>query len=76
MNRNPLIATVADTGVSELRNILQSAVDGPAVVAALRTYLQTNVEDEAIKQILGLFRMVKITSEAESTLIDAAISSV
>ncbi|MCG8027573.1 MAG: hypothetical protein N0E59_00805 [Candidatus Thiodiazotropha taylori] len=73
---NPLIATAADAGVQELRNILATAPDGPSTVAAIRAYLETpQVQDAMVKQILNLFRMVKITSAAESTLIDDALGA-
>jgi len=75
-NRNPMTATVADSAVQELRTVLASAVDGPAVVAAMRTYFQNNVQDEAVLQALKLFKMVKLTSVAESDLIDQAIASI
>lgn len=70
--RNPLNGHAVDEVVNELKSVLASGpADGAAVVAALQTFLRDPArENEIIKQAANLYRMVRVSSAADSVLIE------
>ena len=70
--RNPLTSHAVDGVVNELSSILASdPADAAAVISALQTYLRDPArENEVIKQTANLYRMVRLTSAADSAVID------
>lgn len=76
--RNPLNAHAVDEVVNELSSVLASGpADGAAVIAALQTYLRDPArENEVVKQAANLYRMVRVSSAADSALIDDVLGQV
>ena len=75
---NPLNSFAVDEVVKELASILKAGpIDGAAVIGALQTYLRNPArENEVIRQVANLYRMVRVSSAAESALIDNVLGQV
>ena len=75
---NPLTSHAVDVVVNELASILQSGpADGAAVITALQTSLRApERENEVIRQAANLYRMVRVSSAADSALIDDVLDQV